>query len=159
YSSQNANFEFLGDLNPYGLRYLTGDEGTNLIRQINVTDNVSYLIGNHQMKFGLDYRRIGPELDPFAYEQAALFQSLSAVIANVATLMAVVARQQDEELAFNNWSLFAQDTWKAARTLALTYGVRWEYNAAPTSPNGTLPYTVEGLNNFQTMTLAPKNTP
>jgi hypothetical protein len=41
----------------------------------------------------------------------------------------------------------------------MTYGVRWEYNAAPSSPNGKLPYTVTGADNIATMTLAPPGTP
>ena len=41
----------------------------------------------------------------------------------------------------------------------VTYGLRWEYNAAPSSPNGTLPFTVTQVNNLATMTLAPPGTP
>lgn len=43
--------------------------------------------------------------------------------------------------------------------MTITYGLRWEYDAAPSSPNGTLPFTVTGVNNLATMTLAPAGTP
>jgi len=47
-SPQNANFVFFGDSTPYGLRFITGKQGDNLQRQINVTDNVSRIFGAHQ---------------------------------------------------------------------------------------------------------------
>ena len=157
-SPQDAGFLFNADATPNGIKFSAGKLGDNWQRQINVTDTLSRIAGGHQMKFGVDYRRINSKTGPYAYQSQAAFVNLANVLANNMPLAAVISRNNDVQLAFTNVSIFAQDTWKATRTLTLTYGLRWEYNAAPSSPNGTLPYTVNQVNNFATMTLAPQGT-
>jgi hypothetical protein len=34
-----------------------------------------------------------------------------------------------QNFRYNNWSLYAGDSWKLRRNLTLTYGLRWEYNS------------------------------
>jgi hypothetical protein len=155
----NSAFEFLGDFNPHGLRFISGTQDHNLQQQINVTDNVSYVVGVHQMKFGVDYRRLRPETQFVPYELEYIFGTLSNVLANKLPAAYVLSLTR-EALVFSSWSLFAQDTWNITRTVTATYGLRWEYNAAPSAANGyLLPFTAIGLDNPATMTLAPQGTP
>jgi len=156
-SQQNSFFLFYADSNPFGLKYITGELGKNVIQQINVTDAVSQVIGAHQLKFGMDYRRVRPEERTVSYSLQYLFSSLSNVLANTVP-EAFVASRNPSTLVFPNWSLFAQDTWNITRKLTITYGLRWDYNGAPSSPNGTLPFTVNQVNDLSTMTLAPPGT-
>ena len=159
YSAADSRFVFYADAAPYGVRWLTGSFADNVTEQINVTENVSLTAGTHQFKFGVDYRRLHSTAAFQAVTWTYGFLSLANVLTNSVPQGAVTAYTPNTQLVIPNWSLFAQDTWKPARSLTLTYGVRWEYNGAPSSPNGTLPFTVIGVDNLRTMTLAPQGTP
>ena len=158
-SSSNSFLGFFGDFNPFGLSFDFGKIADNTQHQINVTDNVSWVAGAHQMKFGLDYRRLRPQQGALTYQLVYVFGSLAKVLANSAPLAAVASRTPDVQMVISNWSLFAQDTWRLTSRLTATYGLRWDYNTAPTSPNGTPPFTVNGVTNFATATIAPAGTP
>ncbi|HWC20374.1 MAG TPA: TonB-dependent receptor, partial [Terriglobales bacterium] len=157
-SLQDGSFLFFGDSNPFGLRFVYGNLGTNVIQQFNVTDAVSHTIAAHALKFGVDYRRLSPEENTVPYQLQFLYRSLANVLANKAP-SAFIASRTPSTLVFPNWSLYAQDAWKATPSFTVTFGVRWDYNGAPSSPNGTLPFTVSQVANFSTMTLAPAGTP
>ena len=158
-SSQDSIFFFNADSTPYGIKFNKGKLGDSWQRQVNITDTASWIRSTHQMKAGMDYRRITSKSGLYAYASQAIFSSLANVLANNMPLAAVISRNDNVQIAFTNVSLFVQDTWKATRSLTVTYGIRWEYNAAPSSPNGTLPYTVTQIDNLATMTVAPKGTP
>ncbi len=160
YSPQDANFEF----------YIVGtgqfEKGNQAIdeqRQVNLIDNLSVTKGSHQLKFGLDYRWLSPFSSPAIYAQFSEFTGMATTpggaLSDIAAAAFVHALQSDTLLA-RNWSIFGQDTWRLTPRLTLTYGLRWDINPALKGKNlANQPFTVIGLNDPATMTLAPRGAP
>ena len=160
FSSANSNFILI--ISGAG-EFVQGKQGTNEQRQINLVDNLSVTRGSHQLKFGVDYRWLAPFSSPFAYRQFAAFSGLSAnpggALSGTASF-AQVSTFQANALLSQNFSLYGQDTWKITPRLTLTYGLRWDVNPALKGKNSANdPFTVMGLDNPATMTLAPRGTP
>jgi hypothetical protein len=127
-------------------------------RQINLVNTVAIVRGQHQLKFGVDYRRLSPVFGPAPYAQIMFFNDAAAINSATTSIGFVSARQAARPL-FSNVSVFGQDTWRAGRRLTLTYGVRWELNPPPHGADGNDAYTATGLDNLATSTLAPRGTP
>ena len=159
-TSADANFLFI--ILGTG-QYVQGKQGTTEQRQINIIDNLSVTKGSHQLRFGVDYRWLAPFSSPAAYRQLGAFSGVNTdpggALSGTA-LLAQVSSFQTNSLVSQNFSLFGQDTWKITPRLTITYGLRWDVNPALKGKNAENdPFTVIGLNNPATMTLAPRGTP
>lgn len=131
YNSGNAMFS-APLLNGSTLR--TGKNVGNFTSQINAVDSVSLALGGHQLKFGVDYRRLNPTLAPRLYDMQASLQTSARYLAGRVDSVRLQGKAEQEYL-LQNFSAFAQDSWKATRRMTLTYGVRWDVNPAASSPN------------------------
>jgi outer membrane receptor protein involved in Fe transport len=121
-----------------------GTQRDSVQRQLNFVDTFSWAAGEHQFKFGIDYRRLSPTavegtgygIFPAGYA-ALVAGTMSSIDLEASTPFSVNA---------NNYSLFAQDTWRATRHLTVTYGLRWEINAPPVSATAGQPlYVLQGI--------------
>jgi len=144
--------------------------GTNvaqLQRQVNLVNNLSLMTGTHQLKFGVDYRKLAPVYAPRKYNQTVVFDSIGltapgltppvgSVFSGRASFLIISAQAIAREPVFTNLSVYGQDTWRATGRLTLTYGLRWEVNPAPSEQNGNEPFTVIGFDNPATATLGPR---
>lgn len=150
------SFSFAGEFSDL----FTGDVVDSYQRQINIVDNVSLVRGTHHLKFGIDYRQLAPILGPREYEQRAFFYSEQGVINGTADSIRVFASQGARPI-FDNYSMYAQDTWKVSPHLTLDLGLRWELNPAPHEANGLEPAVVIGVSSTDVSgaMLAPAGTP
>jgi len=134
-----------------------GENAASNQRQLNIVDSLSVVVGSHQLKAGIDYRRLYPIYDPLTYTQAVLFNGATGAAAGRLSSGTIAAIAGTNYPIFNNYSSYAQDTWKITQQLTLTYGLRWDINPAPHERNGHQ-FTVTGLDNPSTLAVAPQGT-
>lgn len=125
-------------------------------RQLNILNTLSVVAGNQQLKFGVDYRRLKPKFDSRSIQISYTFGSAASRATGVPTAISVQAFPPNTDFYVQNFSAFAQDTWRVNNRLTLTGGLRWELN--PPLGGDNLPYAAAGLDNPLTATLAPRGT-
>src|SRR6266571_1201606 len=137
-----------------------GKISRNTQRQFNIIDNMTVQKNSHNLKFGIDYRRLTPEFDPPLYRQIAVFRNVASAETG-SLLVSLVQSNLSGTFLLRNVGAFAQDTWRLLPRLTLTYGIRWDVDFSPSTLEGPNFIAVTGfdLNNLSKLALAPPGTP
>ena len=147
-------FFFPGTVNDNA--FLLQGPATDQQRQWNIVDTLGFSVGHHQLKFGVDYRRLAPsEVTPNPTVEYNYFDEPS-IEANTAS--AFVVSFNPAYPLYKNFSAFADDQWSVLPRLNISMGLRWEVNPAPGVTRGLQAYTVQG-SGPSTWLVAPQGTP
>jgi hypothetical protein len=135
-------------------------QGPAAQRQFNVVDTYSWTVGTHNLKFGVDWRRLATKVTPTHLGESATYSSEASVLSNTADFASAFSNAPSVvEPVYTNFSAFVQDEWKATPRLSLSLGLRWDVDPPPGTVVGLAPYTVTQITDLATTQLAPAGTP
>jgi len=119
----------------YSIGGPTSEQNPFFQNRIEVTDGFGYQMGSHSLKFGGDFNRTGLDQyyasaphGSYTYTSLANFEAGLASSFNQYVPLNGLTVVQAATTVFDNHLLafYAQDTWRATKTLTLNYGFRWE---------------------------------
>jgi hypothetical protein len=157
YSNPELVFDL--DVPGIGLGALESFNSESKLRQWNITDSTNVSLGRHQIKLGIDYRKVvSPAAPPSPVISALSLSPQSAITGVIDSLFLENSIATSPQ--FFQTSVYIQDEWRVASRLNASVGARWEIDPPPTGADGNDAYTLQGnLANPSSLTLAPKGTP
>ena len=138
---------------------ITGPLAKNRNQQWEIVDDLAMSEGSHQLKFGVDYRANYLDAIPYQHLLEYLSFSIPSLLSTSSADLFLPITTAPSKILTRSLSLYGQDTWKVGSRLTFTYGLRWEFNPAPSPRGNTTLAAWENVNNPAAIALAPAGTP
>jgi Carboxypeptidase regulatory-like domain/TonB dependent receptor len=145
-------------LNGLGPVYTSGRRIDNRQRQGNLVSNTSLFRGSNAISFGFDYRYLAPHLAPANYLQRIVFAGVPGALSGTARRIDITS-SDPVSLAYQQLSVYGQDSWKISPRFTLTYGLRWELTPPPHVKGSQTLAVLTGFPDLTNLQLAPVGTP
>ncbi|MEZ5344805.1 MAG: TonB-dependent receptor [Pyrinomonadaceae bacterium] len=111
--------------------------------QMDFRDTLTNVVGNHTMKFGVQYRKelnnsaaVATARPLFTFVRMWNYANGAPIFENVTADATGTPNANDIPFNTSNTGIFVQDNWKAKPNLTLNLGLRWEYFAPIAPGNG-----------------------
>ena len=140
-------------------------QGRN-VTQYQIVDDLSVVKGNHNLKFGLNFKRDdvtddGPQSNTlggyYNFGSLADFAGGSLPGTSNSSFNQNFASISAAYMAFYNYGIYAQDEWQSTPNLKLTYGVRVDRTGDPLCNNNCFSYYLGGFPASGVSTATPYN--
>ncbi|MBV9771867.1 MAG: carboxypeptidase regulatory-like domain-containing protein [Bryobacterales bacterium] len=125
-----------------------GDIGPSSSRTIQYTDNISWIKGNHTLKFGVDFRTVSYTTvnnfglaDEFGYLNflgSFSGNAFADLLLGVPSLNIVFDIGPHIDEISHHFATYAQDEWRVTKNLTLSFGLRWELQPPFTEAHGNI---------------------
>ncbi len=152
---QNLFYNGLPEVDFNNIQALNADRLSSLNKSKTYvyTDALSWSKGQHQLRFGVDIRRLGA-ITPLGFNGSDNYGTFQYNTKNSGGLFTGVdfadflsglpyqtfydVVQEDNDGRSTHYHLYAQDQWKATQRLTLTYGVRYELHPGYSDAHGDI---------------------
>ncbi|MDQ3798335.1 MAG: TonB-dependent receptor, partial [Acidobacteriota bacterium] len=133
---------YIGRNNIANFSFGAPNDSFNKRKQVtySLADNVNYIFGNHNFKFGGEFKRHQydtnlPEEQATEFEK---FDSFTQLLTGNATEADTQYGVTDKSFRFMDFGFYATDDWKISRKLTLNLGLRYELFMRPTEKDGRI---------------------
>jgi outer membrane receptor protein involved in Fe transport len=129
------------------------------INDLSLREQMAYIRGKHEVRFGMDFRRMQDNLLNYANSAGLmLYLTVPNFITNSPFFFVNFVGNVHEGVRFSNIAPYVQDNWRLTPKLTLNAGLRYELNTVPTEAHGRF-RNIDQLQDISTATLGAFGAP